>query len=64
MPRPYRTAAAGGAFLGYGQDGSGGCIPGRMPGAELYSATARTHVHRAVAKLDVRDRAQLVVLAY
>jgi DNA-binding NarL/FixJ family response regulator len=27
-------------------------------------ATARTHVHRAMAKLDARDRAQLVVLAY
>jgi DNA-binding NarL/FixJ family response regulator len=27
-------------------------------------ATARTHVHRAMAKLDTRDRAQLVVLAY
>jgi len=27
-------------------------------------ATARTHVHRAMAKLRVRDRAQLVVLAY
>ncbi|MEU8252746.1 response regulator transcription factor [Micromonospora inaquosa] len=27
-------------------------------------ATARTHVHRAMVKLRVRDRAQLVVLAY
>jgi DNA-binding NarL/FixJ family response regulator len=27
-------------------------------------ATARTHVHRAMMKLRVRDRAQLVVLAY
>jgi DNA-binding NarL/FixJ family response regulator len=27
-------------------------------------ATARTHVHRAMAKLGARDRAQLVVLAY
>ncbi|MET8360518.1 response regulator transcription factor [Micromonospora sp. NPDC005171] len=27
-------------------------------------ATARTHVHRAMVKLGVRDRAQLVVLAY
>ncbi|MCO6008027.1 response regulator transcription factor [Actinoallomurus purpureus] len=26
--------------------------------------TVRTHVHRAMAKLDVRDRAQLVVIAY
>ncbi|MFJ5925557.1 response regulator [Kitasatospora sp. NPDC092948] len=26
--------------------------------------TVRTHVHRAMAKLDVRDRAQLVALAY
>jgi len=26
--------------------------------------TAKTHVNRAMAKLDVRDRAQLVVLAY
>lgn len=26
--------------------------------------TARTHVHRAMAKLNVRDRAQLVVIAY
>jgi len=26
--------------------------------------TARTHVHRAMAKLDARDRAQLVVIAY
>jgi DNA-binding NarL/FixJ family response regulator len=30
----------------------------------LSPATARTHVHRAMAKLNVRDRAQLVVLAY
>ncbi len=27
-------------------------------------ATAKTHVNRAMAKLDVRDRAQLVVIAY
>ena len=27
-------------------------------------ATAKTHVSRAMAKLDARDRAQLVVLAY
>lgn len=27
-------------------------------------ATAKTHVHRAMTKLRVRDRAQLVVLAY
>jgi len=26
--------------------------------------TARTHVHRAMAKLNARDRAQLVVIAY
>ena len=26
--------------------------------------TARTHIHRAMAKLDARDRAQLVVIAY
>ncbi|KDN87004.1 response regulator [Kitasatospora cheerisanensis] len=26
--------------------------------------TVRTHIHRAMAKLDVRDRAQLVALAY
>ena len=26
--------------------------------------SARTHVHRAMAKLDARDRAQLVVIAY
>ncbi len=26
--------------------------------------TARTHVHRAMAKLHARDRAQLVVMAY
>lgn len=26
--------------------------------------TARTHVHRAMSKLDARDRAQLVVIAY
>ncbi|GAA1962656.1 response regulator transcription factor [Kitasatospora viridis] len=26
--------------------------------------TVRTHIHRAMAKLDVRDRAQLVVIAY
>jgi DNA-binding NarL/FixJ family response regulator len=26
--------------------------------------TARTHVHRSMAKLDARDRAQLVVIAY
>jgi DNA-binding NarL/FixJ family response regulator len=27
-------------------------------------STAKTHVNRAMAKLGVRDRAQLVVLAY
>jgi DNA-binding NarL/FixJ family response regulator len=34
--------------------------------AELYlsPATARTHVSRAMVKLDARDRAQLVVFAY
>jgi DNA-binding NarL/FixJ family response regulator len=26
--------------------------------------TVRTHVHRAMTKLDARDRAQLVVIAY
>lgn len=26
--------------------------------------TVRTHVHRAMAKLDARDRAQLVAIAY
>jgi len=26
--------------------------------------TARTHVHRAMSKLNARDRAQLVVIAY
>ncbi len=35
-------------------------------GARLYLApsTAKTHVNRAMAKLGVRDRAQLVVIAY
>lgn len=35
-------------------------------GARLFisSATARTHVSRALGKLDARDRAQLVVFAY
>jgi DNA-binding NarL/FixJ family response regulator len=28
------------------------------------AATAKTHVNRAMTKLDARDRAQLVVLAY
>ena len=27
-------------------------------------ATVKTHVHRLLTKLDARDRAQLVVLAY
>lgn len=26
--------------------------------------TVRTHVHRAMSKLDARDRAQLVAIAY
>jgi DNA-binding NarL/FixJ family response regulator len=30
----------------------------------LSPATVKTHVNRAMAKLAVRDRAQLVVLAY
>jgi DNA-binding NarL/FixJ family response regulator len=30
----------------------------------LSHLTVRTHVHRAVQKLDARDRAQLVVIAY
>jgi DNA-binding NarL/FixJ family response regulator len=30
----------------------------------LSQLTARTHIHRAMAKLDARDRAQLVVIAY
>jgi len=30
----------------------------------ISAVTAKTHVNRAMAKLDVRDRAQLVVLAY
>ena len=30
----------------------------------LSPATVKTHVNRAMTKLDVRDRAQLVVLAY
>jgi DNA-binding NarL/FixJ family response regulator len=30
----------------------------------LSPLTVKTHVHRAMSKLDVRDRAQLVVLAY
>ena len=30
----------------------------------LSPATARTHVSRAMTKLNARDRAQLVVLAY
>jgi DNA-binding NarL/FixJ family response regulator len=35
-------------------------------GKQLYMspATAKTHVNRAMAKLDIRDRSQLVVLAY
>jgi DNA-binding NarL/FixJ family response regulator len=35
-------------------------------GARLYmsSATAKTHVSRAMAKVGARDRAQLVVIAY
>ncbi|MFC8824234.1 response regulator [Streptomyces sp. NPDC057137] len=35
-------------------------------GAQLYVSplTVRTHVHRAIAKLNARDRAQLVVIAY
>ncbi|MFC8078129.1 response regulator [Streptomyces sp. NPDC057307] len=34
--------------------------------AQLYVSplTVRTHVHRAIAKLNARDRAQLVVIAY
>ena len=34
--------------------------------AELHLSvlTVRTHIQRAMAKLDARDRAQLVVLAY
>jgi len=31
---------------------------------DISTATARTHVSRAMAKLDARDRAQLVVIAY
>jgi DNA-binding NarL/FixJ family response regulator len=31
---------------------------------DISPLTARTHVHRAMAKLDVRDRSQLVVIAY
>ena len=30
----------------------------------LSAATAKTHVSRMMSKLDVRDRSQLVVLAY
>ena len=30
----------------------------------ISAVTAKTHVNRAMTKLDVRDRAQLVVLAY
>jgi hypothetical protein len=30
----------------------------------LSPLTVRTHVHRAMTKLDARDRAQLVVIAY
>jgi DNA-binding NarL/FixJ family response regulator len=30
----------------------------------MSTATAKTHVSRLLAKLDARDRAQLVVLAY
>ena len=30
----------------------------------LSPSTAKTHVNRAMAKLDCRDRAQLVVIAY
>jgi DNA-binding NarL/FixJ family response regulator len=30
----------------------------------ISKATARTHVSRAIGKLGVRDRAQLVVVAY
>ncbi|MFD1152204.1 response regulator transcription factor, partial [Saccharothrix hoggarensis] len=30
----------------------------------ISAATARTHVGRLLAKLDARDRAQLVVIAY
>jgi DNA-binding NarL/FixJ family response regulator len=35
-------------------------------GARLFLSplTAKTHIHRAMAKLEARDRAQLVVLAY
>jgi DNA-binding NarL/FixJ family response regulator len=32
--------------------------------AYLSPATARTHVSRAMNKLDARDRSQLVVIAY
>jgi hypothetical protein len=36
-------------------------VPGRMA---ISSLTAKTHINRAMTKLDARDRAQLVVFAY
>ena len=36
----------------------------RSRAARVSPATAKTHVSRAMVKLGVRDRAQLVVLAY
>ena len=44
----------------------GGGLSNDEIGAELHlsPATARTHVSHAMAKLGVRDRAQLVVVAY
>ena len=54
-------AGAGGA----GAWSAGGCPTPRSP-SELYVsvATAKTHVSRVLTKLDARDRAQLVVVAY
>ena len=45
-----------------------GEYPGRLPGEgdenALSPLTAKTHVSRIMTKLNVRDRAQLVVIAY
>lgn len=35
-----------------------------MPRTERAGESVRSHIHRAMTKLNARDRAQLVVIAY